>query len=86
MPEPVTLDYVVENATLATVNAQTTFNGSPATVAYQRARIEALPKSGDGPTFTMELDPAFLAQFPEGSEITVTVTPATPSPTSSTGA
>ena len=86
MPEPVTLDYVVENATLTTINTQITFNGAPATVAYQRALIEALPKSGEGPTFTMQLDPSELAQFPEGTEITITVTPVATSSTASTGA
>lgn len=83
---PVTLAYVVENATLTTVNTQITHNGAPATVAYQRALIEALPKSGEGPTFTMHLDPSELAKFPERSEITITVTPAEPSSTASTGA
>ena len=67
------LNYIVENAQIVNLQKQVDFEGQSATVHYDRALIEALPADGSGATFTMNLPPEALGEFPEGASITVTV-------------
>ncbi len=68
-----TLNYIVENSQIVTLQKEIEFEGQKAVVSYDRAIIEALPAEGIGQTFAMTIPVKALADFPEGSSITVTV-------------
>lgn len=70
---PTTLNYIVENAQIVTMQKTIEYEGQSAVVSYDRAMIEALPAEGTGQTFSMTLPPESLADFPEGLAITITV-------------
>ena len=78
-----TLNYIVENSQIVTLQKEIEFEGQKAVVSYDRAIVEALPADGIGQTFAMTLPVEALADFPEGSAITITVeaVPADPAPT-----
>ena len=73
---PRKMKFTVENASLATHQVETTFDGAPATLTVERAVIECLPADAAGKTFTMVLPADALDEFPEGSTIIVTASPA----------
>lgn len=73
---PRELKFTVENASLVTQQIETTFDGAPATLSVERAVIECLPADAAGKTFTMVLPADALVEFPEGSQILLTVSAA----------
>ena len=73
---PRELKFTVENASVTTHQIETIFDGAPAVLTVERAVIECLPVDAGGKTFTMVLPADALDEFPEGSAITVTVSPA----------
>jgi len=70
---PQTLQFRVENAQVVTLQREVDVPGiGTATVNFDRAVIEALPLDA-GATLSLTLPAEALSEFPEGTEITVTV-------------
>ena len=67
------LNYRIENASLVDQERLVEIDGESHTAIVKRAAIEAVPESGQGPTFTMSLPASALDEFAEGDAITVTV-------------
>jgi hypothetical protein len=71
------LKFTIVNAQIATISCQVQLDDEiTAEARFDRAVIEAAPLDRAGKTFTAVLPPEALEEFPEGSEIIVTLAPA----------